>query len=315
MKSLTVGSVEICSHTSRWRCVIVIMLGFLLSGCEVELFSELDEQNANDILLALNEEGISASKSQAEPGKWQIAVKKDIVQEALATLRRHGLPRAQFVSLGEVFAKEGLIATPSEERQRYAFAVSQELSNTLMQIDGVVVARVHPVIPVADPLSDRIPTPSAAVFIKHLHDADLGPMVPAIKRLVAQSIEDLDPTNVALTFSATSPVQVDPPRSAQQTKDPSGFETSGLMITGGLALAALVCWPMSKLSSRKLGDNNRGLQSHHLRQGEYTDIESTNERPASGFRRAFGVVKQWIAEPQPQKKSRRREEEHDGWHG
>jgi len=233
---------RICRH---WLVAIVICV--LLSGCNVELFSELDEKNSNDILLVLNQAGISATKSRAEQGQWAISVGSDRVQDALAIVQHHGLPRAQFVSLGDVFAKEGLIATPAEERQRYAFAVSQELSNTLMQIDGVVVARVHPVIPVIDPLSDRLPTPSAAVFIKHLHDADLAPMVPAIKRLVSQSIEDLEPGDVALTFTAAEQVRMDAGRQSTQT---ARMEANGLFISGGLALAALAFWPISRLSLR-----------------------------------------------------------------
>lgn len=228
--------------------LIAIILSIVLTGCDVELFSELNEQNANDILLVLKQKGISASKSQAEPGKWQISVQTDAVQDALAIVRRHGLPRPQFVSLGEVFAKEGLIATPAEERQRYAFAVSQELSNTLMQIDGVVVARVHPVIPLLDPLSERIPTPSAAVFIKHLHDADLEPMVPAIKRLVSQSIEGLDPNDVALTFSATASVPIEANRPLTET---SHLETSSLVISGAvLAIVSFFFGFMNRFTPR-----------------------------------------------------------------
>lgn len=309
MNSLVISPViSLKGHSKKGQgrsyraCLIAIVLSIFLSGCDVELFSELDERNANDILLALNQGGIAASKSLGEPGKWQISVKSDAVQEALATVNRHGLPRAQFVSLGEVFAKDGLIATPAEERQRYAFAVSQELSNTLMQIDGVVVARVHPVIPVMDPLSERIPTPSAAVFIKHLQSADLGPMVPAIKRLVSQSIEGLDPDNVALTFSAASVAPIEPNR---EPAEMVLIETSDLMIGGGLVLAALVCWPIARLSPRSAGNTSvrNGRDSRH-------EKEHTLSNRCQSF---MASINQWLAGLRQTKKPGH--DDGDGWNG
>lgn len=232
----------------RFNLLYVLLCGVLLSGCNVELFSELDERNANDILLVLNQEGIEASKTPHEAGQWKISVPEQSVQAALAATRRHALPRAQFVTLGDVFAKQGLIATPSEERQRYAFAVSQELANTLMQIDGVVVARVHPVIPLVDPLSDHISAPSAAVFIKHLNDADLAPMVPAIKNLVSQSIEGLTPSDVSLTFSSAAPLLSGPPP-AQQSREQT--EKSSLLMGGGVAVLGLLLWSLFRLLSSR----------------------------------------------------------------
>lgn len=280
-------------HRRRYRLwFVAVFCCLLLSGCKVELFSELDERNANDVLLVLNRGGISADKTQVEPGKWQILVQRDSIQAALATVQRHNLPRQQFVSLGDVFAKEGLIATPAEERQRYAFAVSQELSKTLMQIDGVVVARVHPVIPVIDPLSDRVPTPSAAVFIKHLDDADLMSMVPAIKQLVAQSIEGLDSSNVALTFAVASSVRME---LKQDAVDADGIVASNLVVSGGLALAALVCWPISRLNLRAkntLCKSDSALRRHPL-------VES---------------IALWPGLFRTTKKKLPNENEDDGWH-
>ncbi len=102
--------------------------------------------------------------------------------------------------MGDMFQKQGLVSTPAEERMRYIFAVSQELSRTLRSIDGVVEARVHVVIPQDDPLSDKARPSSAAVFIKHRPDVDLRLLAPAVKDLVAHSIEGLTPDQVALTL-------------------------------------------------------------------------------------------------------------------
>jgi type III secretion protein J len=127
------------------------------------------------------------------------------VATALEQLRLNGMPQEKYLSIGEVFKKEGLVSTPSEERIRYIYAVSQELSNTLMQIDGVVSARVHVVIPANDPLSPNVKPSSAAVFIKHRADADLQSMAPAVKNLVMRGIEGLTYENISLSIFAAKP--------------------------------------------------------------------------------------------------------------
>jgi len=99
-----------------------------------------------------------------------------------------------------VFQKQGLVSTPAEERMRYIYAVSQELSQTLRTVDGVVAARVHVVIPANDPLSDKIRPSSAAVFIKHRPDVDLRLLAPAVKDMVAHSIEGLSHEQVSLSL-------------------------------------------------------------------------------------------------------------------
>ena len=134
------------------------------SGAVKELFGKLDEADANAVLSALYSEGISAERVPVGEAAWRIDVEEKDHQKALLVTRNQGVPKERFASMGELFKKEGLVSTPSEVRMRYIFALSQELSNTLSNIDGVISARVHPVIPVSDPLSEKIEPASAAVF-------------------------------------------------------------------------------------------------------------------------------------------------------
>jgi type III secretion protein J len=174
-----------------------------LAGCKASLYSGLNESEANEIVAALSLGRIDARKERVDGAEWQVQVDEGRIGAALELLRAQGLPHERFASMGDMFQKQGLVSTPAEERMRYIFGVSQELSQTLRSIDGVVSARVHVVIPTNDPLSDKVKPSSAAVFIKHRPDADLRLLTPTVKDLVAHSIEGLSADQVSLSLFET----------------------------------------------------------------------------------------------------------------
>jgi type III secretion protein J len=182
---------------------VLLGLVLMLTACKAGLYSGLNETEANEIVAALATGSIDARKERLEGADWQVQVDEGQMGAALDLLRSQGLPQERFASMGDMFQKQGLVSTPAEERMRYIYAVSQELSQTLRSIDGVVSARVHVVIPTNDPLSDRIRPSSAAVFIKHRPDADLRLLAPAVKDLVAHSIEGLNADQVSLSLFET----------------------------------------------------------------------------------------------------------------
>ncbi|WP_133645579.1 type III secretion system inner membrane ring lipoprotein SctJ [Paraburkholderia flava] len=196
------------AHRSiRWgrHAARVAMVGalVLLAGCQKELYSGLSEAEANQMVGVLADAGISASKDNdardtSDRQSWLVEVSDDDMHSALTVLHSNGLPRPHYTSIGELFQKQGLVSTPAEERMRYLYGVSQDLSRTLQDIEGVVVARVQVVIPENDPLADKIKPSSAAVYIRYRPGVDLRAMAPMVKDLVAHSIEGLQYDNVSL---------------------------------------------------------------------------------------------------------------------
>jgi type III secretion protein J len=179
-----------------------VVLGLLaLAGCKTDLFTKQTEADANDMVAALLENSLPAGKATTDAGKtWNVQVDEQHVVRAMAVLRSYGLPRERHVTLGEMFKKEGLISTPTEERVRFIYGVAQQLEATLSQIDGVVTARVQIVLPNNDPLAATAKPASASVFIKYRENANLSGLNAGIKNMVARSVEGLPYENVTITL-------------------------------------------------------------------------------------------------------------------
>jgi len=172
----------------------------LLIGCSnQEIYSQLTERQANEMVAVLRSAGIDADK-HSEEGKYSVLTARSDFSAAVRTLNAQGYPRDTFDSMGKVFKREGFVSSPLEERARLMHAMSQEISSTIASIDGVVTARVHLVVPEHNPLIDKPQPAAAAVFIKHRPDRDLSSQTTQIKALVVNSIEGLSYDNVTVAL-------------------------------------------------------------------------------------------------------------------
>lgn len=189
------------------RLVVALSIA-ILAACsgKVELLSGISEAEGNEVLVTLLDAGIEARKTTTKEGT-NISVETDQIALALNTLKSVGLPRTHFDGMGQIFRKEGLISSPLEERARYLYALSQELSSTLTQIDGVLVARVHIVLPESAKIGEKPLPSSAAVFIKHRRDYSLDALQPQIKLLVTHSIPGLEEDQVTVVLIPSHPIK------------------------------------------------------------------------------------------------------------
>lgn len=182
----------------QWAAAGIIILA--LTGCKTDLLTNLSEEEANQIVSLLLESGISASKLYTGEGVVTVRIEESHMLAAVSLLKHSGFPRKSRDSLGSVFQKTGIMSSPFEERVRFIYALSQELSATLDEIDGVHTARVHIVLPDAPELGAEIIPSSAAVFIKHRAGIDLDFLTPQIKRLVSNSIEGMSYDKVSVVL-------------------------------------------------------------------------------------------------------------------
>lgn len=205
--------------------LIVVLMSMTLSACggNVELLKDISEMEANEALAVLLDAGITAEKLPGKEGVVSLSVEKSQFSDAIRILKSEGLPHERYAKMGDVFRKEGLISSPLEERARYLWALSQELQATISQIDGVVRARVHVVLPERASGTDPSLPSSASVFIKYKAGYNLDESTAQIKRLVSNSIPGLSAEKVTVVMlAAAQRTESDTPTRAAVIPEPTG---------------------------------------------------------------------------------------------
>jgi len=194
---------------------ILSSLLLLMTGCgkSYPIVSNIPEREANIILVLLESKGIPASKqistTGVEPGataavQYEILVPESHMIDAIAYLNQNGFPRVQGTNLLDLFAKSGLMTSDKEETIRYQAGLAQQLTNTILMIDGVIDASVQISFPPAE--TALIATQAqplkitAAVYVKHqgvIDDPNIH-LETKIKRLISGSVTGLDINDVTV---------------------------------------------------------------------------------------------------------------------
>jgi len=194
-----------------------VALVFFATGCDSNrnVISNVSEKEANIILVLLENKGIPASKTLYSSGssvggettaKYSVEVPEKHFIAAIAYLNQNGFPREKGITLLELFAKQGLMISDKEETIRYHAGLAQQLTNTIMMIDGVIDADVQISFPPQEgtPLElEQKGEPkkiTAAVYVKHqgvIDDPNIH-LENKIKRLVSGSISGLDINDVTV---------------------------------------------------------------------------------------------------------------------
>ncbi len=175
----------------RGLCLCFVTALMVLSGCKETLYSNISEKDANEMLSALLRRGVDAEKVSAGKGFYYVAVEQEDMVRALDIIRENSLPRTDYKSLGTVFSGESMISSQLEEQARFAYALSQELSDTFSKIDGVLDSRVHVTLVQHEQSSGITTPPSAAVFLRHTPSSPVVNMVGDIRETTAKAVPGL----------------------------------------------------------------------------------------------------------------------------
>ena len=191
--------------------LFVITLCLILTSCaeNQSIVNNLDERDANEIIVFLASKGIESLKikapSEAAGGGgsilWNISVEPNKSIEALSILNSNGLPRKKGTNLLTLFAKSSLMTTDREETIKYQAGLEDELSNIIMKMDGVLDANVQISFSSSEPAPGEPASKiKAAIYVKHqgIFDDPNNHLEAKVKRLIAGSIEGLDFENVSV---------------------------------------------------------------------------------------------------------------------
>ena len=233
----------------------------VLAGCDSAIAGGLDEDQANEIVVALDGQGISALKHKedgvSETPTFRVDVSGEDVARALNTLRAAELPRHDERGIEEVFGAGGLVPTATEERARYTSALSGELARTLETMDGILDARVHLALPDTRDLPlDAAPAhPRASVLLKYRPGAVRPYDDAAVRAIVAGAVQGMESTDVAVvgvparaapTGAQTALVRIGP---IAVTRGSAG--ALKLLLGGSIALNVLVALGAAVLVLRR----------------------------------------------------------------
>lgn len=189
---------------------LLVLLIALFTGCQQEeIFSEIDEGQANDITALLREHGVSAKKSRMDKGQWSVVVPDSEFSKAVSLARAYNYPRATHRKSSDLYGEKGLVSTRMEEQVRYIIGVEEDLSESISLIDGVTACRVHLTMPENERrLGDTSPQfqASASVFIECVAGSIVEVSRDKIKELVSNSVRGLETENVAVVVFAADPV-------------------------------------------------------------------------------------------------------------
>lgn len=213
------------SHSSRYTSALCALALLCSVGCTAEIHHDLAEPHANEMVVALEQQGIAAEKLPDTniEGRWMIQVGTADKVDAWQVLQNEGLPRPDVKGFDSHYPSSGLIPTASEERILLQFSTSQELRRTLLTVDRIVEAQVNLVLPEKPrvPMPNQVlEKPRASVLIKYRTSDEIKapPLTDAqIITLVSGGVEALDAEQVKViqTPELANTARILEPRFAQ----------------------------------------------------------------------------------------------------
>lgn len=226
--------------------VVALCACLLLAACSKSaLYSDLDEQQANQVMAALLGAGIDASKEPSITNKdrWEVNISQGDFPSAMQVLNANGLPRRRSESMGELFKKESFASSALEEKARYIYGLEEGMRQKLLKVNGVVDAEVSIALPDREPLSGETPDSSASVMIFHRPDVNLSDRETDLKVYIKDGIAGLKDVNkVTIKFFPVGQKQASQKiaRSGAMPAALSSISPLAIGITAGVVLVLAI---------------------------------------------------------------------------
>lgn len=191
-----------------WLLPLVLVL--LVSCSKTELYHNLTEDEVNEILVVLQENGISATKKKEiiqNEVTWTVAVESRDLPRARAILVERNLPRRKQRDISDVYSGDTLIETEGQQKAKFIIGMRGNVINALRKNPDVIDADVIVNMPDKDEFGSndsaqkKRPTASLIIKIRPTAEAQATLTEARLQRVVASAIPDLDPRDVTVITS------------------------------------------------------------------------------------------------------------------
>jgi len=193
-----------------FRGIVLLFLLTSFAGCKEVLYSNLTEREANRMVAVLEVANVPSLRSAGADGTYEVLVEQNDIAIASTLLEAEGLPQEKFKAMDQIFAAEGLVGTPFEERVRYVFALEQKLTESLVGINGVRSASVSINIPEQPRFGDDTMPSTASVILHSEVGFDQQDVIPKIKIHLSNAVPNLEYGEVAVVVFPTGGASVQP---------------------------------------------------------------------------------------------------------
>ena len=171
---------------------------FFITGCKTDLYTGLDEKEANEMMALLIYNHIPVVKKTDKDG-ITLSVEEQKFVDAVEVLRLHGLPGREIVTISDLFPGGQLVSSPEQEYAKLSYLSAQSLEKMLSAMDGVILAEVS--VAEQRPSEKDVNHPaSASVFIKYSPEVNIPVREAEIRTLIRNAIPGLSPGKIALTL-------------------------------------------------------------------------------------------------------------------
>lgn len=196
--------------------LFVLLFGIsLFAACsQIILYSDLNQEDANKVLVLLERNGIDATLKQERRQNeifWSVQIDPKMASKARELIVSSQVISPRAPGLQEVYQTKGgggWIKSPAEERARYLLALKGEIINSLKRLPEIVDVDVVLNMPEEEGLHSELPKrPTASVVVKaktpELGQPALSEM--KIQQFVANAVEGMSPRDVAVLLHYLAP--------------------------------------------------------------------------------------------------------------
>ena len=211
---------------------LVAAAALAAAGCQTAVLHGLSEKDTTEVIAALQEQGIMASKEadNAEAGTWKVVVPRREASRVWTVLQDYRLPRRSAPDVQKTFGNS-LIPGPLQEKALYLESLQAKIAHTLESVPGVVSAGVIVATPDVDLSGQSAGEARASVALEYHPDpSGRAPLrEDEVKGFVANGVTDLKPEKVSVVMK---PIQLVRP---QRTYD---FVAFGPIVVAAPSVAA-----------------------------------------------------------------------------